>query len=76
LKKVRLDDSFSSWVQVLNSIPHKPYLCYSSNDIMYVFPEGSDLFVYAFDAKLSNNISGIKRKEECTHFANWFRQHG
>ena len=57
LQRVRLEDSFSNWAKVLSDIPQGTilgpllFLIYI-NDIMDVCKEGSELFVYADDAKL------------------------
>ena len=65
LQRVKLEDSFSDWVKVISGIPQGTilgpllFLIYI-NDVMDVCKEGSEIFVYADDAKIFNHVNSIK----------------
>ena len=82
VQRVRVDDSFSKWANVLSGIPQGTVLgpllfIIFINDIMETCEEGSELFVYADDAKLFNHIKSTKDvinlQTDLEHLDRWIK---
>jgi hypothetical protein len=82
LQRVRLEDTFSNWAKVLSGIPQGTilgpllFLIYI-NDIMDICKNGSELFVYADDAKLFSHINSANDvktlQNDLNNMNNWIK---